>query len=334
MDERREGLEKGFEEVAARALLTDRFIHYSQLLNRRLYPSEEKLREQLGVLFETQARVFYIESGQQARLSRLSAGVSDMVRRIVKRLGREEKYREYFRGYLDGAFKDEISAVDDGDREGFFADCVAVAAYFHDVGKERTIYSISGSQEFLDRLYKCAKIEEVMLTKIRQHVQAGARMINHGTISPMILHHHEEYGGDGFPQGLRGEAIPLGARIIFPCVALHAIVNWRSYDVEHPGWYGIEELRRCSGGDHDQRRMISHLQQEAYPKAMVVLNKRLITQEIGKAHFCDEQKYFQQRYLLDRPETATKTFVRRQQFDPVVVEALVEEFGRELKGLN
>jgi response regulator RpfG family c-di-GMP phosphodiesterase len=224
--------------------------------------------------------------------------------------------------------------VDAGDRAGYFTDCVGVSAYFHDVGKERTLYSMSNSQEFLDRLYKSASIEVVLLEKIRQHVQAGARMANQRLVSSMILHHHEEFGGEGFPQGLSGEAIPLGARIIFPCVALTAIINWRSYDVEHPGWFGIEELKRCSGRDYDRQKMITHLQQEAYPKAMVGLNKRKITQEIGQAHFRDEEKYFQKRYLLDKPEEAVKRYSAREQFDPTVVDALIEEMRLELRTLG
>ncbi len=334
MDERRQGLDKGFEKVAARGLLTDRFMHYAQLLNKLVYPSAEKLKKHFAGLFETQARVFYVESGQQAKLSRLSFGVADMVRRIARRLERREEYREFYRGYLEGVFRKETPEVEEGDLEGFFTDCVAVAAYFHDAGKDKVLYSLDTSPGFLDRLYKTAAIEAGLLAKIRQHVQAGARMINIKPVSDMVLHHHEDYDGEGYPQGLQRDRIPLGARIIFPCVALHAIVNWRSYDVEHPGWYGIEELKRCSGGDFHQGRMITHLQEEAYPKAMVALNKRLIVQEIITAHFRDEEKYFQERYLLDKPEQARRKLVKKEQFDPVVVKVLLEEFGAELRILK
>jgi starch phosphorylase len=75
------------------------------------------------------------------------------------------------------------------------------------------------------------------------------------------------------------------------------------------------------------------MQQEAYPKAMVTLHKKMITQEIGKAHFRDEEKFFQQKYLLDKPELATRKFTKREQFDPIIVDALVDEFRTELRAL-
>ena len=334
MSDKREDLGKEFEKVAAGKMLTDRFIYYTFQLNQRAFPSEEKMRKHFAGLFETQARVFYVESGQRAKLSRFPFSVSDMVRRMVKRMSGSNKYAEFLDSYLGKAFQREMPEVDKSDLAGYFADCTAVAAYFHDVGKERTLYSISKSPEFLDRIYKSAKIEPVMLEKLRQHVQAGARMVAVRPISAMVLHHHERSDGAGHPQGLKRDEIPLGSRIIFPCVALHAIVNWRSYDVEHPGWYGMEELKRCSGQDFDQAKMIQHLQEEAYPKAKMTINKRLIGQEMGAAHFRDEEKYFQRRYLVDKPEQARQRFGKEQQFDATVVEVLLEEFGPELKALD
>ena len=62
---------------------------------------------------------------------------------------------------------------------------------------------------------------------------------------------HERFDGKGYPDGLRGERIPLGARIIFVCDAFDAMISERSYSSSIPIAEAIAELRACAGTQFD-----------------------------------------------------------------------------------
>jgi HD-GYP domain-containing protein (c-di-GMP phosphodiesterase class II) len=65
------------------------------------------------------------------------------------------------------------------------------------------------------------------------------------------LHHHERWDGDGYPDRLRGDEIPLGARIIFVADAYDAMTSERVYDRSLSPSEALEELERCSGSQFD-----------------------------------------------------------------------------------
>ena len=62
---------------------------------------------------------------------------------------------------------------------------------------------------------------------------------------------HERFDGGGYPDGLAGEEIPLGARIVAVCDAYDAMITDRAYRRGRPRREAIEELRRCAGGQFD-----------------------------------------------------------------------------------
>jgi HD-GYP domain-containing protein (c-di-GMP phosphodiesterase class II) len=86
---------------------------------------------------------------------------------------------------------------------------VTTAALLRDVGK------IAVPQHIL---WKEAPLTVEELQKIRVHPQVGADMISAlpfpYSVAPLILSHHERWDGKGYPQGLKGQEIPLGARIL------------------------------------------------------------------------------------------------------------------------
>jgi HD-GYP domain-containing protein (c-di-GMP phosphodiesterase class II) len=69
----------------------------------------------------------------------------------------------------------------------------------------------------------------------------------------MILHHHEAYDGSGYPFGLRGEEIPIGARIIAVADTLSALLQDRPYRPGVDLETAMAEIRRCSGSQFDLR---------------------------------------------------------------------------------
>ena len=83
------------------------------------------------------------------------------------------------------------------------------------------------------------------------HSDEGARIIDRlGFLEdavPAIRHHHERYDGSGYPDHLRGEEIPLGARIIHVADALDSMLTTRIYRAARPATEALEELRRAAG---------------------------------------------------------------------------------------
>ena len=70
-------------------------------------------------------------------------------------------------------------------------------------------------------------------------------------VADIVLHHHERWDGAGYPNGLRGEDIPLAARIIFVADAYDAITSDRVYSPRRSSSVALVELERCAGTQFD-----------------------------------------------------------------------------------
>jgi diguanylate cyclase (GGDEF)-like protein/putative nucleotidyltransferase with HDIG domain len=121
-------------------------------------------------------------------------------------------------------------------------DLLGHAALFHDIGKLAIPDSI---------LMKPAQLDVQEWRQMRSHADEGARIIDRlGFLSdavPAIRHHHERYDGSGYPDGLKGEDIPLGARIIHVADAHDSMRTSRIYRMAMSEEQALEELRRGAG---------------------------------------------------------------------------------------
>jgi HD-GYP domain-containing protein (c-di-GMP phosphodiesterase class II) len=70
-------------------------------------------------------------------------------------------------------------------------------------------------------------------------------------VAEWVLHHHERWDGAGYPDGLRAEQIPLGARIIFVTDAYDAMTSDRIYRAKRSTEAALAELERCAGTQFD-----------------------------------------------------------------------------------
>ncbi|MGF1473124.1 MAG: HD-GYP domain-containing protein [Rubrobacteraceae bacterium] len=90
---------------------------------------------------------------------------------------------------------------------------------------------------------------------IKQHTTLGARMLNSAPeLAPAIAtvkHHHERIEGNGYPERLRGEDIPLTARITFVADAFDCMAKDRPYRRKLSGRAAVAEIARHSGGQFD-----------------------------------------------------------------------------------
>lgn len=121
-----------------------------------------------------------------------------------------------------------------------------LAGLLHDIGKIGTYEAI------LDKPGKLTEEEQAVM---RAHPGKGADILKHikqfGDILPAIRNHHEYYDGTGYPDGLKGTAIPLFARILAVADTVDAMAADRPYRKGRDALFIMEELKRCSGTQFD-----------------------------------------------------------------------------------
>ncbi|MCP4592256.1 MAG: HD-GYP domain-containing protein [bacterium] len=123
-----------------------------------------------------------------------------------------------------------------------------IAAYLHDIGKIAVPDSI---------LRKRGSLTDAEFVAIKRHPRTSADILRHASFFedelPIILHHHERFDGSGYPDGLAGERIPLGARILGVADAMDAMLARRRYKPGYPIGRVREELFTHSGTQFDPR---------------------------------------------------------------------------------
>jgi HD-GYP domain-containing protein (c-di-GMP phosphodiesterase class II) len=136
---------------------------------------------------------------------------------------------------------------------------VEFTALLHDVGKIRIPKEIINKPDVLSD-------EEWEL--MRQHTVIGERMLRQvgGTLAKVgrfVRHSHERYDGQGYPDRLSGNAIPIESRIVSACDAFNAITTDRPYRRARSAQQALAELRRCAGTQFDPEvvgALVRHLE--------------------------------------------------------------------------
>jgi HD-GYP domain-containing protein (c-di-GMP phosphodiesterase class II) len=99
------------------------------------------------------------------------------------------------------------------------------------------------------------KLSDEEYEKLKNHPRIGAEILNQvqalkGTVE-LVLHHHERFDGKGYPDGIRGKAIPLGARILAVADAFDAMISTQKHRAAVTAEQAIEELKRGAGTQFD-----------------------------------------------------------------------------------
>jgi len=123
---------------------------------------------------------------------------------------------------------------------------LARAAELHDVGKIAIPDAI---------LAKPGPLDEEEWRFMHRHTILGERILMAASalrpVARLVRASHERFDGGGYPDGLKGEEIPLGARIIFVCDAYDAMTTDRAYSRAIASAEAITELRACAGTQFD-----------------------------------------------------------------------------------
>ncbi len=136
----------------------------------------------------------------------------------------------------------------------------------HDVGKVAVPESV---------LHKAGPLTDEEWTFIRNHTMTGERILSAAPalrgVAKLVRSTHERFDGSGYPDGLKGDEIPLPARIVCACDAFHAIVSDRPYAPGITVAQAREELLRCAGTHFDPRvvqALLAELADDATDSAM------------------------------------------------------------------
>ncbi len=125
-------------------------------------------------------------------------------------------------------------------------DVLVRAAELHDVGKVAIPDEI---------LHKAGPLSDAEREMMRKHPVIGERVLSAAPamsqVAKLVRSSHERWDGDGYPDGLAGEEIPLGARIISVCDAYNAMTSERPYGETKSARDAIEELHREAGAQFD-----------------------------------------------------------------------------------
>ncbi len=188
-----------------------------QLADQRLYERKDKTRESTAAL---QLRDVLLQAFHERHpdLREHQRGVGALVLAVGRRMG------------LDG---EEL-------------DVLARAAELHDVGKIAIPDAI---------LNKPGPLEPEEWRFMRRHTILGERILMAASalrpVARLVRSSHERFDGAGYPDGLLGGEIPLGARIIFVCDAYDAMTSERAYSPAVTPGEAIAELRACAGTQFD-----------------------------------------------------------------------------------
>ncbi len=123
---------------------------------------------------------------------------------------------------------------------------IHIAAHLHDIGKIGVPDAV---------LNKVSKLDDEEWEAMKKHPQIGAEILSKShhlsDLKEIVLCHHERFDGKGYPAGLKGEEIPVGARIIAICDSIDAITSNRSYRKAFDFNYCYQEIEKNLGIMYD-----------------------------------------------------------------------------------
>jgi len=152
---------------------------------------------------------------------------------------------------------------------------IVAAALLHDIGKVKVDDGI---------LKKPGKLTDEEYQAIKKHPEFGLELL-HGKdfpwdIRPLVLHHHERWNGGGYPRGLKGEDIPLGARIIGIADVFDALTSDRVYRTAFDTEKALAMMTEDSGVAFDGVLLDRFVQLITRGRADRVINSRTSEHEM------------------------------------------------------
>lgn len=145
---------------------------------------------------------------------------------------------------------------------------IRLSGLFHDIGKIAVPDAV---------LLKNGKLDDEEYSQIKKHPIDGENILRSYTpfesLLPIVKSHHERVDGRGYPEGIAGKDIPIGARVIAVADSFDAMVSNRTYRKGLPFDVAVAEIERCKGAQFDEMvvgafmRLIDRMGREEFIKA-------------------------------------------------------------------
>jgi putative nucleotidyltransferase with HDIG domain len=206
------------------------------------------LLAKFGLTLVKQAEVDAMVDARTAQLRQALSSLEQSYDITLQALGNALEPKE---GRTEGHIKRVTAyAIALGRAMGLSSDAIrliARGAFLHDIGKMAIPDQILAKPGTLDP-------EETAI--MREHCYRGYQIIQRipflaGTAAEIVYAHHENFDGSGYPRGLKGEAIPLGARIVSVANTLDAMTSDRPYRARSPHSVARDEIIQGSGRQFD-----------------------------------------------------------------------------------
>jgi HAMP domain-containing protein len=185
----------------------------------------------------------------EERFNAMAAKVENLVRGVIQSLATAlGEHDQVSPGHADRVARYAVRTAKQFKQEGEQLEEIKLASQLIDIGH-------MGIPPGL--LHKTDPLSDDELRKLRTHPQVGARIIEPipvlRNVVPLLMHHHERWDGRGYPLGLKGEAIPLGARILAVCDAFDAMLTEKRHRKARSQADALKELSRCAGAQFDPK---------------------------------------------------------------------------------
>jgi HD-GYP domain-containing protein (c-di-GMP phosphodiesterase class II) len=174
--------------------------------------------------------------------------------RVLKDLARALEARDsYTHGHSRRVERHSYMIAKAMDLPASLVESIRIAASVHDVGKLDLPLKL---------LRKPGRLTDPEFELIKSHASRGADMVaalDDAEITRMVRHHHERLDGKGYPNGLTGDEIPIGARVIAAADTFDAIVSSRAYRGAARHKHAIEIMKKEAGTQLDPEVVVAFL---------------------------------------------------------------------------
>ena len=227
-------------------------------------------------LLETRRLYKAMEEHNQLLESRVAQRTTELKRselEILERLARASEIRDDETGRHTQRVGDLSGAIAAAlGLDPHFVDLIRRAATLHDVGKIGIPDAI---------LLKPGTLTADEIKVMREHTMIGARILSGGRSELMIvaeriaLNHHEHWDGSGYPNGLKGEEIPIEARIVALADCVDALSSTRPYRSAWPAAAVTDEIKRANGKQFDPK-VFDALMRTGFGRSIVSSMPRIV----------------------------------------------------------
>lgn len=230
-----------------------------RVIDVRIKADKFKFKKDFFIIGIVKDITAYKKFGKKRRKKRdMPKHLNDKFSKLLKHLG--AKYIEYAHVLVDVAESRDPYTVSHSIKVTNYAVALAryiglskeaievlkISAILHDIGKIGVKPSI---------LMKPSSLNEEEYKEVRRHPILSAEIIKPiklmDELVPIIKHHHENYNGTGYPDGLKGEEIPLGARILSIADVYDALTTDRAYRKAYPFGKATKIMTEASGKKFD-----------------------------------------------------------------------------------